>query len=463
MIARVLGLKITRPNMRALKVGARLNEQGITFERLANGDGAFFVNVMVDGTRIHRSLGRESEGVTRTTAEEFIGTVKRDAREGRLNLPKRRKIQFTFGAAVPLYVERLRQEGGKEIATKQQRLEQYLLPFFGDVQLSRVSSFDVERYKKIRLEQPIRSRKKLRPGEALPTNRCATVNRELATLSHMFNKATEWGWIDRVPAKLRKLKEDKGRIVYLTSDQAEALLEAAKTDQNRQTYPFILIGLRTGMRKSEILSIRREHVDLATRTIYLPQAKAGARTQPISADLAAFLEGYLETLPKGTPWLFPSVAADEGHTVDVRKAFIRAVVGAGLDPKQIVRHTLRHTAITHLVQAGVDLPTVKRISGHKTMAMVERYSHQSGAHIAAAMDKLDPLSVEQEAGVEATDRWNSIYAPGMSCAGTIMRSMDGPGGPEMGNGSSSHAPYQDRRLLVPFVFRPRLAHRLSAI
>ncbi len=35
------------------------------------------------------------------------------------------------------------------------------------------------------------------------------------------------------------------------------------------------------------------------------------------------------------------------------------------DIKQVVRHTLRHTAITHLVQAGVDLPTVKRISGHK--------------------------------------------------------------------------------------------------
>lgn len=62
---------------------------------------------------------------------------------------------------------------------------------------------------------------------------------------------------------------------------------------------------------------------------------------------------------------------------------------AGLDPKIIVRHTLRYTAITHLVQAGVDLPTVKRISGHKTLMMVERYSHQNGAHIMQAMDKLE--------------------------------------------------------------------------
>lgn len=67
--------------------------------------------------------------------------------------------------------------------------------------------------------------------------------------------------------------------------------------------------------------------------------------------------------------------------------FRRCVLAAGLDVKQVVRHTLRHTAITHLVQAGVDLPTVKRISGHKNLSMVERYSYQNGAHIQTAMDK----------------------------------------------------------------------------
>jgi integrase len=382
-------LKLTRAAMRKLPKEQRITEQGITFERLTNGDGLFTVNIMVDRRRIHRTIGRESEGVTRSTAEEFIAKARQEAREGRLNLPKRRKVALTLAAAGPLYIERMRQEDGKNLERKQQQLGQDLIPYLGDKPLSQITTFDIERYKKLRSNQPIRSRKMLNPGEQHPAVRPATINRELATLSHLLNKAMEWGWIDRPVAKIRKLKEGSGRIVYLAVDQANALLDSARADQNRQIYPFILIGLRTGMRKSEILSIRRDHVDLAARLIYVPHAKAGARTQPISTDLAEFLTDYMQTLPPGTEWLFPSPGARQGHTVDVRKPFVRCVVTAGLDPRQVVRHTLRHTAITHLVQAGVDLPTVKRISGHKTLAMVERYAHQSGTHIADALEKLD--------------------------------------------------------------------------
>ncbi|MDA0704915.1 MAG: site-specific integrase [Proteobacteria bacterium] len=121
----------------------------------------------------------------------------------------------------------------------------------------------------------------------------------------------------------------------------------------------------------------------------MPEAKAGARSQPISMELAQFLESYMEGLQPGTPWLFPAVGAKSGHTEVIRKPFVRVVKAAGLDPTQVTPHTLRHTAITHLVQAGVDLPTVKRISGHKTMAMVERYAHQNGTHLDEAMGRLD--------------------------------------------------------------------------
>ena len=114
-----------------------------------------------------------------------------------------------------------------------------------------------------------------------------------------------------------------------------------------------------------------------------------ARTQPITTALAEFLRSHLASLPAGQEWLFPSPQSATGYRRDIRKGFRRVVAAAGLDPDKVVRHTLRHTAITHLVQAGVDLPTVKRISGHKTLIMVERYAHANGEHIREAMDKLE--------------------------------------------------------------------------
>ena len=198
----------------------------------------------------------------------------------------------------------------------------------------------------------------------------------------------EWGWLDHRPATIKRLKEHSGRLIYLTVEQIERMLKMAEGDQNRQIHPFIKIGLDTSMRKTEILSIRREDINLQQLVIYIPKAKGGAREQPITADLGKYLAAYVATLQPGEQWLFPSMAAKEGRTINLDKPFRRCVMGAGLDVKQIVRHTLRHTAITHLVQAGVDLPTVKRISGHKNLSMVERYSHQNGAHIQSAMDKL---------------------------------------------------------------------------
>jgi integrase len=143
------------------------------------------------------------------------------------------------------------------------------------------------------------------------------------------------------------------------------------------------------MRKMEILSIRREHVDLERRVIYIPKAKAGAREQPITSHLTSFLESYFDVFSDGGGWLFPSLASKSGHTVDIREPFRRVVIGAGLDPREVTPHVLRHTATMHLVQVGIDLPTVQRISGHKTLSMVARYAHQNGAHIQAAMDKLE--------------------------------------------------------------------------
>ena len=105
---------------------------------------------------------------------------------------------------------------------------------------------------------------------------------------------------------MRPFKETAGRIIYLTIEQCRALEEGAAQDQNENAHAFVMVGLRTGMRHSEILAIRREDVDLESRVIWIPKAKAGAREQPITDDLADYLARRLEMLPPGCQWLFPS-------------------------------------------------------------------------------------------------------------------------------------------------------------
>ena len=366
--------KLTRPRLRNLDTGATITEHGIIFERLINGDGRYSVNIMVDGVRVHRVIGKESEGVTREKAENYVAQARTDSRTGRLNLPTGRKTTMTLSNAADAYIERLKKEGGKDIEKKKYRFDSHVIPTMSDKPLSQVSTSDIEHYKKRRKEQGA-------------TN--GTINRELAAISHLLNMAIEWKWINSKPCVIRRFKEAATRIIYLTAEQATELLEAGKRDQHPHLYPFILIGLQTAMRRMEILSIKIMDIDLSREVIYIPQAKAGPREQPITKQLADFLRGYIEVASSGQKWLFPSIASRTGHTVNIEKPFKRAVKAIGLDPKVYVRHTLRHTAITHLVQAGVDLPTVKRISGHKTLLMVERYSHQNGTHIRGAMSKLE--------------------------------------------------------------------------
>ena len=109
---------------------------------------------------------------------------------------------------------------GKDLVAKRRRLSVHLIPFFGKMQLSKIDSLSVERYKKKRPDEPSQ-RGGVRRGtktEARPvaepnklTSR-ATINRELAVLSHLLNRAVEWGWIAFNPVKMRRFQEQQTRI-----------------------------------------------------------------------------------------------------------------------------------------------------------------------------------------------------------------------------------------------------------
>ena len=228
--------KLTRAALRTLVPGEKITEHGIIFERQLNGDGRFSVNVMVDGLRIHRIIGRESDGVTRTHCEQFVEKVRTEARESRLALPPKRKLHRTFAEAAQTYLDRLKAADGKNLIAKERHMRRYLVPAFGNQRLDAISTLAVDRYKRQRRE-----------GRAAN----GTINLELATLSHFINRAVEWHWLKSPPCKVRLLEKTEGRIVALTDAQAEALLRAAVADEDPACWLFVAFGLNTAMRHRE--------------------------------------------------------------------------------------------------------------------------------------------------------------------------------------------------------------------
>lgn len=399
--------RLTRPNVRKLAarqllkddgtVANRVDEHGITAERLANGDIRFSVNVMIDKQRVHRVIGRESEGVTREQAERAIETLRTRAREDRLDLPAGRKTHRLFAEAATEYLERLKstlsvgQRGYSDLPNKRRNVTKYLVPYFGKQRADKIMSFAVKHYQRSRLDA----------GAKL-----ASVNRELSTLSHMMNAMTEWKWIKPTDKPLiKKDEEPRKKIVILSEENAEALYRGAMGDQDPATWLFVAIGLNTAMRHGEILRIEWDHIDYDNRRIEIPRAKAGERIQPITQSLADALRKEWRNRPAGEVYLFPATREDTKtpYRRDMDRQFQRAVVRAKLDPKKVTPHVMRHTGITRLVMAGIDLPTIQRISGHKTLAMVMRYVHLTDEHVDRSIEAietsfLDAISPELHTG-----------------------------------------------------------------
>ncbi|KPF89027.1 integrase [Novosphingobium sp. AAP83] len=371
--------RLTRPAIRNLNSGQRINEHGISAERLNSGDLRYCINIMVDGQRIHRVVGRESEGVTREQAERTIEALRTKAREGRFDLPSGRKVHRTFQNAASEYLTQIEHHPmhGRNIGPKRRHLLERLAPYFKGQRLDQLTDFSISQYVKQRREN----------GAAT-----ATTNRELSSLSHFLNRAVEWKWIraDQKP-KIPKGEEARKKIVVLTDDDKRALMQAALADQDPLTWMFTAIAMGTGMRHSEILRVRWEDIDHVNRRIYIGKAKAGQREQPIPASLAALLGKEHKQLGEPNAWLFPTSrkGAKHEHRQQMSEQFRRAVERAMLDPGKVTPHVMRHTAITGLIKEGVDLPTVQRISGHKTLAMVLRYTHLSDDHVDQSVAKMD--------------------------------------------------------------------------
>ena len=214
-----------------------------------------------------------------------------------------------------------------------------------------------------------------------------TVRKELALFSHLFTVCIKDFCIPglRNPAStLRKPTPDKGRDRRLMSGEYDLLIEACKSSQNIELVCMVDLAIETAARRGELLKVRWEDVDLNQRTARLLDTKNGDdRSIPLSTRAIAILRG----LPRNIHGHVFGQINEGNHENLWKRAVQRARAsyekqcsdkGTKPDPSIMLDlhfHDLRHEATSRLFEQGLQIMEVSRITGHKTLSMLLKYTH----------------------------------------------------------------------------------------
>lgn len=205
----------------------------------------------------------------------------------------------------------------------------------------------------------------------------------------------------------------------LSEGEVERLLEtaAARVKGDGDVKNLRLVALletlyATGLRASELLDLPRNAV-AGDQPLLVVRGKGGReRMVPLSGPARKALHSYIRALDAGGPgsgsgpnagkakgsrWLFPS-RGKGGRLTRVRLfQLIKALAAeAGVDPRRVSPHVLRHAFATHLLANGADLRAVQKMLGHADISTTQIYTHVLEERLKALVVEKHPLSLQQK-------------------------------------------------------------------
>lgn len=191
-----------------------------------------------------------------------------------------------------------------------------------------------------------------------------TVVHRLSLLSKVLKLAhQEWDvpFPKGIPT-VRKPKRPRGRDRRLLGSEYDQLLVALT--ESPVVQKVVVLAVETAMRRGELAKIKWEHIDFKNRTLYIPETKTGVpRNVPLSERAVALLE----SMDRKSQRVF------EIQPDSISQAFERACKRAGIEGLRF--HDLRHEATSRFFEKGLNTMEVATITGHKTLEMLNRYTH----------------------------------------------------------------------------------------
>ena len=215
-------------------------------------------------------------------------------------------------------------------------------------------------------------------------------NRVLALFSKLMNLAEQWGMRPDASNPCRHVErfKERSRERYLSAAElarlADALAEAAREAGGMPpTVAAIRLLLFTGARLSEILTLKWEHVDFERACLRLPDSKTGSKTVHLNAPALAVLAGIERH--EGNPYVI--VGQKRGaHLVNLQKPWRAIRERAGMPDLRV--HDLRHSYASVGAAAGLGLPMIGALLGHREAATTARYAHLADDPLRQANDAI---------------------------------------------------------------------------
>ncbi len=338
----------------------------------------YFVDNWCNGKRVREVVGKSKKEAMLVDSKRKVAIF-----ENR-HFDVRKAQKITLDEFAKEYLEKYsRMHKKPKVVVRDEVIIRNLLRKFAGKYLYDITPMMIEEYISERSDTVVAPanaiRRHIKP-EDQKTISPATINRELACLKSMFNKAILWKKATENPVRqVQKLKEDNQRLRYLEEAEIKKLIEACQACIK----PIVIVAANTGMRKGEMLNLKWRDVDLQRGIIYLLDTKNSEKREVFLNEVVV---GTLRALAHHPTSEYVFCKANGSKYNDIKGYF-----GAALKKCDILNfkfHDLRHTFASHLVMAGVDLKTVQELLGHKTMEMTLRYSHLSPDHKKRAVEVL---------------------------------------------------------------------------
>ena len=219
--------------------------------------------------------------------------------------------------------------------------------------------------------------------ERLSWSTCSIAANAFRFLYHVTLGLKAIDFVVPLPRQPQRLPE------ILSSEEVSRLLASVAHPKHRLVFETIYA---CGLRVSEATRLKVRDIDRDRMTVRIEQGKGRKdRYVPLSKRLLQRLVQYWAT-ERPRHWVFEGSVPDRClHISAVQKAYTIAKLRAGIRKHGGV-HALRHAYATHMIESGVDVLTVQRLLGHRSVSTTMRYFHLSQAQIAVVRSPLDLLN-----------------------------------------------------------------------